>query len=63
MATLAEPEQFSREPIQTVFETQSVMQRALGRELSESEAMVLGFELLEFLDALTGDDDGFRESC
>lgn len=63
MVTLAEPEQLSREPIQTVFETQSVMQMALGRELSESEAMVLGFELLEFLDALTGDDDGSRESC
>ena len=39
------------------------MQSALGRELTESEAMELGFDLLEFLDALTGNEYDSRESC
>ena len=63
MATLEEPKPVEREPIQTVLETQFVMQNALGRALSESEAMELGFDLLEFLNALMGNEDDFRESC
>lgn len=56
MATLVELQLVEREPIQTATEIQLVMQNVLGRELSVSEAMELGFDLLEFLDALTGDD-------
>ena len=63
MATLVEPKPVERESIQTVLETQTVMQSALGRELSESEAIELGFDLLEFLDALTGNEYDSRESC
>lgn len=63
MATLEEPKLVKREPSQAMFETQLVMQSALGRELSESEAMELGFDLLEFLDALTGNENDCRESC
>ena len=62
MATLEEVRLIEREPIQTVHKTLQVMQNALGRELSESEAMGLGLDLLEFLDALTGEHDDTRES-
>ena len=63
MATLSEPKPVEREPIQAILEAQTVMQSALGRELTESEAMELGFDLLEFLDALTGNEYDSRESC
>lgn len=63
MATLEELKPVEREPIEAVLETQFVMQNALGRALSESEAMELGFDLLEFLDALTGNEYDSRESC
>lgn len=63
MATLEELKPVECEPIQTVLETRFVMQNALGRAVSESEAMELGFDLLEFLDALTGNEYDSRESC
>lgn len=62
MATLEEVRLIEREPLHTVHETLQVMENALGRELSESEAVELGFDLLEFLDALTGGNDDTRES-
>jgi len=42
---------------------QVIMQNAIGHELSNEKAVELGFDLLEFIDALTGNDDDFRESC
>lgn len=42
---------------------QVIMQNAIGHELSSEQATELGFDLLEFIDALTGNDDDFRESC
>lgn len=62
MATIQEPQLAEREPIRTVLEARLVMQRAIGRELSEDAATELGFDLLEFLAALTGDTNDCRES-
>ena len=62
METLEEVRLIERVQLHTVHETLQVMENALGRELSESEAVELGFDLLEFLDALTGGNDDTRES-
>ena len=62
MATLGEPEPTIYEPTEAASDMQTVMEHALGHELSEAEAAKLGFDLLEFLDALTGGDDDCRES-
>lgn len=62
MATLEQQIPVTEAPTQATSEVQAVMQIALGRQMAEEEAMMLGYDLLEFLDALTGEDDDSGES-
>lgn len=61
MATLEQVEQSQREldlPIDSIL---PVFRDVLGREMSESEVYELGFDLLEFFEALTGESYDTRE--
>ena len=64
MAHLEEPTLVAPEPLgQSVIDTRRLLKQALGHEISDDEAMQLGYDLLEFFGALTGPDDGVRKSC
>ena len=61
MATLEIVRTPEQEPIQATHDTIQVMENALGKVLSESEVIQLGFDLLELFDALMGEYDDNRE--
>lgn len=63
MATLEQSDLIENKSTETTPSLQAIMQDAIGYELSSEHATELGFDLLEFIDALIGNDDDPRESC
>jgi len=63
MTMVKQSELVESKSIENTPSLQVIMQNAIGHELSSEQATELGFDLLEFIDALTGNDDDFRESC
>ena len=63
MTTVKQSELVENKSTENIPSLQVIMQNAIGHELSNEQATELGFDLLEFIDALTGNDDDFRESC
>lgn len=63
MATLGQSDLIESKSTETTPSLQVIMQNAIGHELSNEQATELGFDLLEFIDALIGNDDDSRESC
>lgn len=63
MATLEQSDLIESKSTETTPSLQVIMQNAIGHELSNEQANELGFDLLEFIDALIGNDDDSRESC